>query len=505
MAGGAAAGHHRSMAKKAAEAPPEEIPVPDPVTPDGNRFFTWMRSLGIVREPGWIGGVCAGVAARLGIDPLIVRGIVVVVAVLGGPAFLLYAAAWLLLPDSNDKIHLEELIAGRFESPIAGIGVLVVLSLLPITQGFWYAGAAYWGTPEWGSSVGRVLWTVALLASAIWFIVWVARRSGRPASSTDAPAAAPRTKPTRTTKHHGDKRSAAFVAAPPTHPAPGAPESDVAEWREQQEAWKAEREAFRLERAATEQETRRLRAEEAHERALAASAERAEAQRLWLLANPRAGAAFGAIAIGAAAVAGGVAAVIASGEPEQLDYRLTIGLAVASLVLAAAIIVAGVWGRRAGFLSFVAVLVIAATVVTAALPRDRLLIPVFASYGISNAVPGDYVAIAGNIDIRIDKSLPLDGGVIDLWQVGGSTTVWLGEGTTTSIEVVSGTGDVTTAANGDGLWSYEALPGLTRGDDDHWRATTLFGPGTEPEVTIRIWQERGSISIMQPTQPEDEE
>ncbi|CAN5458357.1 hypothetical protein BH10ACT7_BH10ACT7_22790 [soil metagenome] len=489
------------MAKKAAaEAPPEEIPVP----PDGSRFFTWMRSLGIVREPGWIGGVCAGVAARLGIDPLIVRGIVVVVAVLGGPAFLLYAAAWLLLPDINNKIHLEELIAGRFESPIAGIGVLVVLSLLPITQGFWYAGAAYWGTPEWGSSIGRVLWTVALLASAIWFVVWVARRSGRPAPLTDAPAAATPKNP-GSSKHHGARRatSAAFVVAPPTHPAPGAPEAEVAEWREQQAAWRAEREAFRLERAATEQETRRLRAEEAHDRALAASAERAESHRLYMLANPHAGAAFGAIAIGAAAVAGGVAAVLASGEPEQADHRLTIGLAVASLVLAAGIIIAGVWGRRAGFLNFVALLVIAATFATAVLPRDRQLIPPFTSYGLSNAVAGNYLALAGNLDITIDKSLPLDGGVIDVWQATGSTTIWLGEGTTTRVEIVSGTGDVTTGWRGDGITTYGSVEGQTL-TDEHWRSTTTFGTGTEPDVTIRIWQERGSISILQPNELEDQ-
>src|SRR6185437_4808787 len=82
------------------------------------RFFGWLRSLGITRRGGWVGGVCSGVAARLGIDPIIVRGIAVVVAVLGGPAFLLYAAAWLLLPDARGDIHLERLIKGHFDPPI---------------------------------------------------------------------------------------------------------------------------------------------------------------------------------------------------------------------------------------------------------------------------------------------------------------------------------------------------------------------------------------------------
>ena len=86
-----------------------------------------MRGLRIPRQPGWIGGVCAGIAARLGIDPIIVRGIVVVIAVLGGPALLLYAAAWLLLPDSYDRIHLQEAIRGNFDKAHAGIGVMFLL------------------------------------------------------------------------------------------------------------------------------------------------------------------------------------------------------------------------------------------------------------------------------------------------------------------------------------------------------------------------------------------
>src|SRR5690606_39828689 len=69
----------------------------------------------LTREPGWLGGVAAGLAARLGIDPILVRGILVVVALIGAPALLLYAAAWLLLPDLEGRIHLERLTRGHFE------------------------------------------------------------------------------------------------------------------------------------------------------------------------------------------------------------------------------------------------------------------------------------------------------------------------------------------------------------------------------------------------------
>ena len=81
----------------------------------GTRFFDWMRGLGVVRSDGWLGGVCAGIAYRLGIDPLIVRGIVVVAGILGVPVLLLYAAAWALLPDRDGRIHLQRLFEGEFE------------------------------------------------------------------------------------------------------------------------------------------------------------------------------------------------------------------------------------------------------------------------------------------------------------------------------------------------------------------------------------------------------
>ena len=73
-------------------APPAD-PGPPPTAPPGvptgsDRFFSWVQGLGIVRGDAWLGGVCGGIAARVRIDPLIVRGIFVVVALLGFPALL---------------------------------------------------------------------------------------------------------------------------------------------------------------------------------------------------------------------------------------------------------------------------------------------------------------------------------------------------------------------------------------------------------------------------------
>ncbi|UZN03980.1 PspC domain-containing protein [Cellulomonas sp. S1-8] len=46
----------------------------------------------------WLAGVCAGVAAKLGIEPWIVRLLLVVSIVLPGTQVLLYAALWFCMP-----------------------------------------------------------------------------------------------------------------------------------------------------------------------------------------------------------------------------------------------------------------------------------------------------------------------------------------------------------------------------------------------------------------------
>ena len=124
-------------------------PVPETARDDGAGagpgFFSWLRGLGVPRRQGWLGGVCAGLAARIGIDPIIVRGIVVVVAILGAPFVLLYAAAWLLLPDLEGRIHLERLIGGVVDPAVVGIAVMGVVGLIPVVQGGWL-GWQWWPT-----------------------------------------------------------------------------------------------------------------------------------------------------------------------------------------------------------------------------------------------------------------------------------------------------------------------------------------------------------------------
>ena len=50
----------------------------------------------------------------MGIDPLIVRGIFIVLALFAGVGVLLYGIAWALLPEPDGRIHVQEAAAGRW-------------------------------------------------------------------------------------------------------------------------------------------------------------------------------------------------------------------------------------------------------------------------------------------------------------------------------------------------------------------------------------------------------
>ncbi len=78
-----------------------------PPTPS-SPFFNWIRALRITRRPGWFGGVCAGLADRLGMNESLVRLIICIAGLLvGGVGIIVYILAWLILPDQHNRIHLE--------------------------------------------------------------------------------------------------------------------------------------------------------------------------------------------------------------------------------------------------------------------------------------------------------------------------------------------------------------------------------------------------------------
>lgn len=111
---------------------PSSPSSPQPPTQPGalDRFFSALRSTQLVRtSDGHLGGVCAGLAHRLGISPGIVRLVAVLTAVFG-VGVTLYLVAWLLLPDSRGQVHLERAIRQGQASSIVLL-VFAVFAILP--------------------------------------------------------------------------------------------------------------------------------------------------------------------------------------------------------------------------------------------------------------------------------------------------------------------------------------------------------------------------------------
>jgi phage shock protein PspC (stress-responsive transcriptional regulator) len=429
-----------------------------------------MRSLNIQREPGWIGGVASGIATRLGIDPLIVRGIIVVVAVLGGPALLVYAAAWLLLPDLDDKIHLERVLKGEFESPVAGIGVLVLLSLLPVSQGFWFAGSAFWGEAYWWPAVGRALWTLIILGLAIWLVVWIARRPGI------IPAV-----------------KASMTSSPPPPPA-NAPAADFTAWREQQTAWKAENVAFRQQQNAERAAAYRSLHDEqraAWDARQAVARERNRRSR----PNPL----FTVLVVGLALLAGGFTTLTLKGGELEVTTAVA-GISVALAVLALGMIVNGVRGKRAGGSAGLAGLLLVPLVLFTWFPQNSHFQYTNAAFSPQNQPDSNvdlFVAGGGVIfnllDYYKDEPASSDSSELDdvfLVVVSGSVLVLVPEDTYTVVDATALSGDVR-IGDSDNRHPYE----------NQGRNTTVqfnVDASVDSQLTVHILVLNGTISITDP-------
>ena len=371
----------------------------------GDGFFGWLRRLGVPRRAGWLGGVAAGVAARLGIDPIIVRGIVVVAAVLGAPFVLLYAIAWLLLPDTDGRIHLERLLRGTVDPAIVGIAVMGVIGMIPLVQGGWL-GWRWW--PEWPAiwfggidvlAPVRVLWVLAVIAGVTVLVVWLIRRAaqaspdGAQTSPDGGPSIDSRMAYASAAAVPGNPAAAtvmtdaaaavttdAAAAVEPPVPAMGADADEIAAWRAQHEAWRQSHAEWRQSQQDAERAARARAAAENKARAQALAAESDAARRRRRAERPRASAAYVFTVFGIAVVGGSLAAIWALGAADLTGYVVAVALAVAALVLALGMFVAAVRRRRAGFLAFVTA-VTTLVMLGAAVAPARTVIP--PGYGVS--------------------------------------------------------------------------------------------------------------------------
>ncbi len=163
---------------------------PTPAPPAASRsgldgVFETLRGFGVRRntDDRWLAGVCSGVADRLGIDPLIVRGALIVLLFVGGIGGLAYLVAWALLPDQKGKILAEAALHGDGW----GIALLIVIGIAFISN----ISDRWW------------LWTILV---PVGLLVWWAIRSTRQGKTPEQMS--------EEAREFGNKFAATFSRAP---------------------------------------------------------------------------------------------------------------------------------------------------------------------------------------------------------------------------------------------------------------------------------------------------
>ncbi len=108
-------------------------PAPGASRPRGfEQLWDAMRRSGIRRpvDDRWLGGVCAGTARRLGVDPVLIRVALAAALLLGGVGIVAYAVALVLLPDTDGRIELERASWGELTGTTVGAVALLLLALV---------------------------------------------------------------------------------------------------------------------------------------------------------------------------------------------------------------------------------------------------------------------------------------------------------------------------------------------------------------------------------------
>ena len=115
-------------------------------------------------EHGMLGGVCAGIARELRVDPIVVRVAFVAAAVAGGIGVVVYLLAWALTPAAGAVgAPARRLRTGRGAVEVAqGVGFLLLSVLLVLrASGVWFSDAVVWPLVLVASG-GALLWRQSL-------------------------------------------------------------------------------------------------------------------------------------------------------------------------------------------------------------------------------------------------------------------------------------------------------------------------------------------------------
>ena len=163
-----------------------------------DKVFATLRGVPVRRrtDDKWIGGVCSGLADRLGVDPVIIRAALVLLTILGGIGVTVYLVAWLLLPNDRNEIAAERALRDGDGGSI----VLMIFAAFALFGGSWWGTDSGWGFP----------WGLALTGLLIWWLVQRSRNNPEADRSVSAQQAGP--------PFAAGPPPMPYVAGPPTTP-----------------------------------------------------------------------------------------------------------------------------------------------------------------------------------------------------------------------------------------------------------------------------------------------
>lgn len=293
-------------------------------------FFAALRRPGIVRvaEGKWFAGVSTGLARWLGVDPLVVRAGFILFSLFFGMGVALYLVLWLLLPTEDGSLAIERAL----RHGDGGAIFLLVITVLSV-----FGGSNPGWRDEW---VGlRIVGFIAVGAVVWWLLT---RREPALGSRT------PWTAGTGSTPTAGPPEAAAASAV---SAAPGAPDTTLPP-----SSWAP---AARTAGATPWQPPQPSRPPEPPRPAPRPVAPRTT--------TPVLGFAAGAITLGAALL-GGAATTWLADRADWPGNHVSIGMAVVLGVLGLGALIAGLAGRRTGWIAPFAVIGIFATLLSSVSP-----------------------------------------------------------------------------------------------------------------------------------------
>ncbi|MCW4464134.1 PspC domain-containing protein [Glutamicibacter sp. MNS18] len=146
-----------------------------------HKIFESLRNAGIRRrESQWMGGVAAGVAEKFTVDTVLIRGIAVALALLGGVGMIAYGLAWAFLPDEQGRIHFEQALKKNWTLGMTGATAVFVLGVGPAPWVF--------------SSLAPFIWPLLVIA-AVLFIVFSRNNTSFAKGTTPTPDSSPSSTP----------------------------------------------------------------------------------------------------------------------------------------------------------------------------------------------------------------------------------------------------------------------------------------------------------------------